>query len=69
MTTVATKQVNEVRVEARVTGWPGHWEFYLVEIEPGQGMAGTRVGEGRPHWSTSKKAAENNARRLLRSYR
>lgn len=69
MTTVAIKQVNEVRVEARVTGWPGHWDFYLVEVQPGQGMQGTRVGEGRPHWSTSKVAAERNAKALLKNYR
>lgn len=68
MTTVAIKQVNEVRVEARVTGWPGHWEFYLVEVYPGS-MQGERVGEGRPHWSTTKLAAERNAKRLLKNHR
>jgi len=68
MTTVAIKQVNEVRVEARVTGWAGRWEFYLVECVNGD-MKGTRVGEGRPHWSTTKRAAERNAKRILKNHR
>lgn len=68
MSTVAMKMVNEVRVEARVAGWPGHWYFYLVEIAPGASLKGEVVNPAR-HWSTSKTAAERNARALLKGYR
>lgn len=67
MTTVAIKQgPSNTRIEARVTGWAGHWDFYLVLVQPGS-MQGTKLGEGRPHWSPTKKAAERNARALLNS--
>lgn len=67
MATVAIKQgPSGTRIEARVTGWQGHWDFYLVQVQAGS-MQGTKLGEGRPHWSTTKKQAEKLARALLAS--
>lgn len=63
---VATKQVNEVRVEAHVLiGWPGHRPYFIREVYPD----GTHADIGVRRWSTSKKQAERNVRALLKNHR
>jgi hypothetical protein len=63
---VATKMVNEVKVEAVVCiGWPGHRPYFLREVY----ADGTAAVVGGRRWSTSKAAAEANAKRLLRAHR
>lgn len=66
-TIVATKQVNEVRVEAHVyIGWPGHRPYFLREVYPDGTHA--EVGDKR-RWSTSVAAAERNVKALLKRHR
>lgn len=63
---VATKMVNEVKVEAVVCiGWSGHRPYFLREVY----ADGTSEIVGGRRWSTTKAAAEANAKFLLRGHR
>lgn len=66
MQVVATKQVNEVKVEAVCClGWEGHRPYFLREVK----ADGTTTVVGGRRWSTTKAAAERNVRALLKTYR
>jgi hypothetical protein len=64
MPIIATKKINEIKVELHIWGYQGHWEWRLFEVCP----EGELTIIGVRKWATTKKDAERNGREELRKH-